>query len=328
MSLIIPVFNVDKFISKLFDKLLLCLDSRTELIVIDDGSNDLSGKISKDYQAKFLSKGISFKFIKQENCGLSASRNKGIKLASGKYIKFFDSDDLFGRKYFDDIMFFLKDDADLVIQYFAKLDEDNLKKLFTIPEEKVSLNSSKLINMLLRNELPIAAWSYTVKKEILTKNNLYFSIGRKFEDINHTIKVISLSKRIVIRRSSRFDHLYWYRSRKGSIMNRTSAGLSDSDFNDFKFVISDEFSFIEKIKENSSEIIARELNNDQFIQILNYYFYFLKKECLNREQKKWMRDFSAKYKFPFIGSDLKINLKRIVFKFNFLSFIYSKLYNK
>ena len=89
VSVIVPVYNVDKYLRKCLDSLVNQTLKEIEIIVINDGSTDESEKILQEYKKK--DKRIIV--IKQKNKGLSATRNVGIKNAKGKYVTFIDSDD-------------------------------------------------------------------------------------------------------------------------------------------------------------------------------------------------------------------------------------------
>lgn len=88
ISVIIPVFNGEKFIAQAIDSVLAQTSPADEVIVIDDGSTDHTAKIIMSYSS-------AIKYVYQENSGVSKARNHGIKLAQGKYIAFLDHDDIY-----------------------------------------------------------------------------------------------------------------------------------------------------------------------------------------------------------------------------------------
>lgn len=89
ISIIVPVYNVEKYLNKCLDSLVNQTYKNIEIIVVDDGSTDSSGKIADDYSNKYE----NVKVIHTVNCGLSAARNIGLDNASGEFIAFVDSDD-------------------------------------------------------------------------------------------------------------------------------------------------------------------------------------------------------------------------------------------
>lgn len=89
ISIIIPVYQVEKYIKRCLDSILSQTYSNLEIILIDDGSRDMSGKICDEYAVK----DSRIKVIHQDNAGVSVARNKGLDICTGDYITFVDSDD-------------------------------------------------------------------------------------------------------------------------------------------------------------------------------------------------------------------------------------------
>ena len=89
VSIIVPIYNTEKYLISCFDSILNQTYQNLEIILIDDGSTDNSGKIADDYSKK----DSRIKVIHQKNAGQSAARNKGLEKATGEYISFIDSDD-------------------------------------------------------------------------------------------------------------------------------------------------------------------------------------------------------------------------------------------
>ena len=96
LTVVIPVYNVEKYLSKCIESILNQTLPVDEIILVDDGSKDRSGEIADEYAAKYN----NIKVIHQENGGLSAARNTGIDAATKEYIAFVDSDD-----YIDSVMY-------------------------------------------------------------------------------------------------------------------------------------------------------------------------------------------------------------------------------
>ena len=89
ISIIIPVYQVEKYIKRCLDSILSQTYSNLEIILIDDGSRDMSGKICDEYTIK----DSRIKVIHQDNAGVSVARNKGLDICTGDYVTFVDSDD-------------------------------------------------------------------------------------------------------------------------------------------------------------------------------------------------------------------------------------------
>ena len=89
VSIIIPIYNCEKYLKECIESILMQTLKKIEVILIDDGSTDNSLKICKLFQ----SKDPRIKVIHQENVGVSKARENGLKIATGKYISFIDADD-------------------------------------------------------------------------------------------------------------------------------------------------------------------------------------------------------------------------------------------
>lgn len=89
VSVIVPVYNVEKYLARCLDSIINQTYTNLEIILVDDGSKDSSGQICDEYAAKDQ----RIKVIHKQNGGLSSARNAGLDIASGSYIEFVDSDD-------------------------------------------------------------------------------------------------------------------------------------------------------------------------------------------------------------------------------------------
>ena len=100
ISIIIPAYNIENYIAKCLDSLLNQTYKNIEIIVVNDGSSDNTGKVIDDYVSKYK----NIKVIHKENAGVSAARNKGIEVANGDYIGFVDGDDTVDEDMFGVLM--------------------------------------------------------------------------------------------------------------------------------------------------------------------------------------------------------------------------------
>ncbi len=117
VSIIIPVYNVEKYVEKCIDSVLNQTYKNLEIIIINDGSTDNSEQICKDYQKKDK----RIKYFQKENTGVSDTRNKGIELSKGKYICFVDSDDILNKTYIEDFIDCIKNNnCEMVCCNFQK----------------------------------------------------------------------------------------------------------------------------------------------------------------------------------------------------------------
>ena len=118
VSIIVPIYNVEKYIHKCIDSILSQTFTDFELILVDDGSPDKCGEICEQYALK----DNRIKVVHKENGGLSDARNAGIDVASGKYIYFIDSDDWISPNSIISLLNFAEDNQCEIVQggfYYA-----------------------------------------------------------------------------------------------------------------------------------------------------------------------------------------------------------------
>ena len=114
ISVVVPCYNVEKYVEKCIDSLIAQTYENIEIIVIDDKSTDNTYEILKDLYKKYNKKFILLQ--NEKNGGLAYTRNVGIKIATGKYIGFIDSDDYVDKDYYNNLVEqMIQDDADLVV---------------------------------------------------------------------------------------------------------------------------------------------------------------------------------------------------------------------
>lgn len=174
VSIIIPVYNSEKFLEDLLDDLVAQSYPYFEVIVINDGSKDDSEAILKRYSQK----DDRIRYITVENSGVSEARNKGISLARGKYIRFIDADD---RLDADSVEYMVKtaqedESVDLVIGSFRSIPEVNLyygEHAITGKQTLEKMSLDLLFN--IRSFYYGVVWNKLYKKEIIQKNNLKFN---------------------------------------------------------------------------------------------------------------------------------------------------------
>ena len=118
ISVIIPVYNVEKYITKTIESVLIQTYTNFELILVDDGSQDNSGQICDIYSAKDQ----RVRVIHKKNGGVSSARNVGIDLSSGKYIAFIDGDDFVSEYYLETLHNMLvTNNVDMAVQVYYNM---------------------------------------------------------------------------------------------------------------------------------------------------------------------------------------------------------------
>ena len=211
ISIIVPIYNVEMYLEECINSLIHQTYSNIEIILINDGSSDSSGKICDKY--KEIDNRI--RVVHKENGGVSSARNAGIRLVNTKYISFVDPDDYVSEQFIEKLYNSLVDNlADIAVCNFFTIREKNI-----IEDRKIknnSLNQEEALRLLVKDEIMSSyLWNKMFKKELF--ENLQFDIGYRYEDIRIMHKIFLKAKKIVMIE----DSLYYYRIRMDSITNST-----------------------------------------------------------------------------------------------------------
>lgn len=191
ISVIVPIYNMEKRL----DICLQSLERQTltdlEVILINDGSIDNSSEIIKKHIKKYPN---LYKLIDRENRGISASRNEGIKLATGKYIAFVDSDDYIDVNMFEEMYNQItKTDADIAICNYKKVYENSKQITYHNVSNKCKITSIQK-NPKIVYLLDYAPWNKLYKKELW--ENIEYPIGVKYEDLETILKIFLNANKI------------------------------------------------------------------------------------------------------------------------------------
>ena len=132
ISIIIPVFNAEKYLRQCLDSILAQTYTNYEVVIINDGSTDKSGDIIDDY-GKYDDKIHPYH---RNNGGVSSARNFGISVASGEYICFIDADDIICNNYLDILYTAIQKGADSSIAGFKHIDVPQDKEIIVVPQKE------------------------------------------------------------------------------------------------------------------------------------------------------------------------------------------------
>jgi len=223
ISVIIPVYKVEKYLDRCVDSVVNQTYSNLEIILVDDGSPDKCPQMCDEWAKKDK----RIKVIHKENGGLSDARNVGFQKSNGKYIMFADSDDWIDCKIVNILYKELqKNDADFVsckpAEVFGLDDKINFKKFTKNVECYNQRDYMKKFFRIDNNEVIHYAWGKLYKKEILDNNQ--FPIGLTSEDVVGTYKAILKSNVIV-----EIDYPYYFYFKNNDSITRTTFGKKDFD---------------------------------------------------------------------------------------------------
>lgn len=219
VSVIIPVFNVAPYLREALDSVVQQTWPHLEIIIVDDGSTDGSGKICDEYRAD-----ARVQVIHQENRGLSAARNAGLDRASGEYISFLDSDDAWRPDFIRKLMGAMENADIAICQYeMHRLKMDTGGQIHPAAQ-KGFYSRKEALRALVEETINVNVWNKLYRKELWTE--IRFPEGHNYEDVDTTCRVFDLCNRI----SFLDEPLYQYRIRPGSI-TRTGSGKNMEDWN-------------------------------------------------------------------------------------------------
>lgn len=182
ISIVIPVYNVEKYLERCIESILLNNNiDNCEIIFVDDGSKDNSSNICKRYLEKYNNIQYYFK----ENGGASDARNYGIHKAIGDYIWFIDSDDSIETSAINEFLKIIDSEKPEVIICQSKIvDNNNVYDECVYSIEKGSYSSEEFMIALKNNPKSVmfSPQYYLVKREFILENNLFFYKGIIYED--------------------------------------------------------------------------------------------------------------------------------------------------
>lgn len=204
VSVIVPVYNVEKYIEECLNSLVNQTLEEIEIIIVNDGTKDDSMKIVKKFQERYPKKIVC---LEKDNGGLSDARNYGISYAKGEYIAFLDSDDYVERNMYKDMYELAKKEESDMVECDFYWKYPNKTKIDTgaiYHDKKEMLEKVRVI-----------AWNKLIKRKILEKTKIEFPKGYRYEDVEFTYKLIPHLKKVSFLKK---PYIY-YVQREDSISN-------------------------------------------------------------------------------------------------------------
>lgn len=219
VSIIVPVYNVEKYLSHCLDSLINQTLKDIEIIVVNDGATDNSPKIIE----KYAQKDSRIRVVNQKNQGLSGARNSGVKIANGDYISFVDSDDWLDVNFIEKLYSSaIKNNADIAVGGMKRQREKSFKYRLNFKEEKVYTNLQDKLDVCRIPECCYACGKLFKKDLIL---NRFFKKGVYFEDVIWTPYIIKDSKSLVTVPNT----YYYYRANNASIVKSVQSEKKQHD---------------------------------------------------------------------------------------------------
>ena len=218
ISIIVPVYNVEKYVEKCINSIINQTYKNLQIILVDDGSKDNSGKICDEFKLK----DNRIEVIHKNNGGLSDARNAGLKLAKGDYIGFVDSDDYIEADMYETLYNLIKkNNSDISIVSFYEMYNG---KVIGVRKSNELLEFSKIEaikELLIDTRIQSYAWNKLFKKSLF--ENIEFPTNKNFEDIATTLLLFEKANKVTLLEEPK----YYYLRRDDSI-------IGDRNFKTYK----------------------------------------------------------------------------------------------
>lgn len=215
-SIVVPIYNVGKYVKKCIESLMEQTYRNIEIILVDDGATDSSGKICDEY----ANKDNRIKVVHKENGGLSSARNTGIKCATGQYVLFVDGDDFLDKNAIEILAKNLKNELYDIICFDIYQYKDE-KVIGTLITKKFNDLTTDRRNIIVNP----SACARVYKTEFLRNNNIFFKEKIIYEDLALIPSLTNYTENIQFID----DKLYYYVIRDDSIMNKKSFNINRDD---------------------------------------------------------------------------------------------------
>ena len=208
ISVIVPVYNVEKYLERCLESIIFQTYKELEIIVINDGSTDNSGKIC-DYYAQ---KDSRIKVLHQENKGAASAKNAGLHIATGKYLTFVDSDDYLEKDSYEFMQKHLEEKAvDVIHCAFRDVYKEHVTDRLLLAEEK-KFDVISYLKRFATDWTCSLLWNKMYRREIF--NGIFFEEGHKIDDEFFVYQGILNAEKILYIPKI----IYNYRRRKSGIM--------------------------------------------------------------------------------------------------------------
>lgn len=299
LSIVMPVYGVEKYISTAIESVLSQTFQNWELIIVNDGTKDRSRKIAQEYETK----DSRIHIVDKENGGLSDARNVGLLHACGEYIHFFDSDDYISKYYYADCIKNISANtydvliSGYVVVFHDNQDKEQFRDVRNINNNNIrSLTQKELIDFLEYHFN--YAWNKLFRTEFLRNNYLLYKKGLySIEDAEFMSRVIKYSPRIGLCSSTGYYYVNRERTSLGRCYHREIV-----DFNASKLEI-ERTIFIYFIKDYC---IVDNLINKKCISIYKFLF----KSLLSYSEMTSMPEKFTELNYILNNSTLQITIRK------------------
>jgi len=302
ISVIVPAYNVEKYIKTCLDSLINQTYSNFEIIVVNDGSTDQTEEILRSYQSN-----PKFRIYSQENGGLSAARNQGLKLANGELVCFVDSDDSVKSDYLEKLVApFIEDvDVDITVCGYQEKFENSVIN-HVLKSQKITGRKATEDLLIKQQDFNVLAWNKLYRKSLFSDYKIEYPVRQIHEDNLTTYKLFFHAQKIVYIS----DELYVYQ--------RTHSEITKNRYSEEKTLKR------LQVKEQMAIEAGQYLQDSKLklaadVALLLLYFAFLDHAISRQINKSYYDAYlmktrkltSSQFKNPFLTKKLRFYLKLI-----------------
>ena len=261
-SIIIPVYNTEKYIEKCLDSVLDAMDTDCEVIIVNDGATDNSEKIIKQFINDLPEKyKENFVYTKKKNKGLADTKNVGIEMARGKFISVVDSDDYIDKNFYKIAREYINN-YDVIIYDLYVVFEKN--PIYNYTSRAYREDKENFLEGLLDGAMSGSSCNKIIKKELY--NDFKFPVGKQYEDVAVTPFILTNAKNI---KYMPYPFYYYLQREKSIVATNTYV------------------SAFYKICENISEVIRKQNNEfEKYKYIVNEFITIRILEIFNEDFNK------------------------------------------
>lgn len=266
-TIIVPVYNTEKYIRKCLNSILEAIDIDCEVIIVNDGSVDNSEKIALEFIENLPEKyKENFKYTKKENKGLADTKNVGLQMAKGKYISCVDSDDYISKDFYEIARKQINEGYEIIIYDVYVIFEKD-KKMNYLSRAYVDYKNEFMVS-ILNGAISGSSCNKIIKKELY--NNYKFPVGKEYEDTAVTPFILSETKKVKYMPYA----MYYYLQREKSIVATNT--LEEAFY---------------KICENISEVIEEKSKENNMEEIADKYKYVINEFIIDRALEYFTSDY-------------------------------------
>lgn len=313
ISVIVPVYNVELYIDRCLNSIINQTFKDIEIILVDDGSTDSSGKICDDY--KNIDERVIV--IHKENGGLSSARNAGLDIARGEYISFIDSDDWIDINMFADMYKILKEtDVDICECKFIKTDGNEEVKQYK--KEVIILDNIKSSEALYSNTWygSTTSWNKLYKADLFEE--IRFPSGKINEDQFVTPQLYLKSRTVAFT-----NQIYYYYYQSPNSITRSAFNIKKLD----ALIALKESKNL--YKENNLEYLSKMIDETYSYALIKYYYMLSKEKEYDDITDKVWNEYKTNFK-DFIFNkyiNYKYKIYLIIYRLNpklFFKYVWRK----